>query len=247
MKKIIFLGLFALFSGSTLFTAEPELDLDDDFLLDEEDGAEEPPKISDPLRAINRPIFVFNDKFYQYVAAPVGRGYTRVMPAPVRRSIGNFFSNLMTPVRLVNNLLQGKVRRSTHELARFAINSTSGLGGLFDPARSHFKLTPHFEDMGQTLGTWRIPPGPALQIPLLGPTNLRDLLGSVADGFLNPLYHEVSDEYKKNIMPGLVVLQQVNETAPRLDEYLALRKNAIDPYTFFRDAYDQVRRRQVKE
>ncbi|HSL92601.1 MAG TPA: VacJ family lipoprotein, partial [Candidatus Limnocylindrales bacterium] len=110
------------------------------------------PALRDPLEPVNRILFVFNDKAYFWVMKPVAQGYRAVVPEAARVSVRNFFSNLATPIRFVNALLQGKFKASGTELLRFTINSTVGIGGLFDVARKDVHLDRRDEDLGQTLG-----------------------------------------------------------------------------------------------
>ena len=136
----------------------------------EEPFAEESPApaIADPIEPLNRVLFVVNDKAYYWVMKPVARGYRAVVPEGVRLSVRNFFSNTGMPIRFVNNLLQGKIRNSGVELLRFALNTTAGIGGLFDPAKDDFRLVARDEDLGQTFGKYGLGHGLYIVLPLLG-------------------------------------------------------------------------------
>ncbi|HSL99193.1 MAG TPA: VacJ family lipoprotein [Candidatus Limnocylindria bacterium] len=207
-------------------------------------GAEvSPPPLADPLEPVNRALFVFNDKAYFWVMKPVAQGYRAVVPEVMRISVRNFFSNLAMPIRFVNNLLQGKIRNSGVELLRFALNTTAGIGGLFDPAKDDFRLVPRDEDLGQTFGTYGFGHGLYIVLPLLGPSSLRDAVGRAGDSFLDPVNYVEDTE----VAIGAKVLNAENEISLRIGEYEDLKKSAIDPYIAVRDAYSQYREKKVKE
>ena len=202
-----------------------------------------PPSIADPLEPLNRVLFVVNDKAYFWVMKPVARGYRAVVPELVRLSVRNFFSNIAMPIRFVNNLLQGKIRSSGVELIRFAINTTAGIGGLFDPAKNDFHFDPRNEDLGQTFGAYGLGHGFYIVLPLLGPSSLRDAAGLAGDFFLDPVNHAGDGD----VVVGAKAVKAVNELSLRIGEYEDLTKSAIDPYVAVRDAYSQYRAKQVKE
>lgn len=201
------------------------------------------PSIADPLEPVNRALFAFNDKAYFWVMKPVARGYRAVVPEGVRVSVRNFFSNLAMPIRFVNNLLQGKIRNSGVELARFAINTAAGLGGLFDPARTDFHLEPRDEDLGQTFGRYGLGHGFYVVLPLIGPSSLRDAAGLAGDAFLDPVNYAGDVE----VALGIHALEAENEVSLKIGEYEDLKKSAIDPYVAVRDAYSQYRAKRVRE
>ncbi len=136
--------------------------------------------ISDPLEQWNRRVYHFNYRFDQWVFLPVVDGYTKVTPHFLRTGVSNFFSNLGEIPTLVNSLLQLKGHRAMETTARIFFNTTFGLAGVWDPA-TKMGLTKNSEDFGQTLGYYGVPHGPYLMLPLLGPSNLRDTSGLVAD------------------------------------------------------------------
>jgi phospholipid-binding lipoprotein MlaA len=202
-----------------------------------------PPSIADPIEPLNRVLFVVNDKAYFWVMKPLARGYRAVVPEGLRLSVRNFFSNIGMPIRFVNNLLQGKIRNSGVELLRFAINTTAGIGGLFDPAKNDFHLAPRDEDLGQTLGKYGLGHGLYIVLPLLGPSSLRDAAGLAGDSFLDPVNYAGDTEARV----GAKAFKAENEVSLRIGEYEDLKKSAIDPYVAVRDAYSQYRAKQVKE
>ncbi len=210
----------------------------------EEEIAQAPPAtIADPLEPVNRAFFAFNDKAYFWVLKPVARGYNAVVPQLVRASARNFFSNLATPARFVNNLLQGKFKGAGTELLRLGINSTIGMGGLFDPAKTGFHIEKRDEDLGQTLGRYGLGGGFYIVWPLVGPSTARDTVGMAGDAFLDPVNY-LSDPWTA---VGVKAFKAENEVSLSLGDYEALTESALDPYVAVRDAYVQNRARKVRE
>lgn len=227
-------------TGAPEPAAESETDPFGDF--GEFDSSEQP-EVFDPLSGYNRVMTRVNDKLYYWVLKPVARGYSAVVPKLVRRGIDNVFENLGFPVRFVNNVLQLKVHGAGVETARFLVNSTIGIAGLWDPASQLMEIDPRDEDFGQTLGRYGIGGGFHIVLPIFGPSNLRDTVGRVADGFLNPAaYLEDSDAAL-----ALSVGRTVNATSLRIGEYEALTGDAIDLYVLLRDGYEQYRKKKVEE
>ena len=216
---------------------------DDDFAgFEEEFKAEKP--VSDPLRFWNRPFFHFNDKFYFWLAKPVSRGYGFIVPKPARTAVDRGFHNMRWPVRFVGSLMQLKMRRAGDETRRFLVNSTLGLGGLFDPADRWFGWRrPPDEDLGQALGYWGVGQGFPFTIPLMGPSNLRDGLMIIPTMLLSPVPY-VAD-FPTGM--GVAVGEQMNYVSLHIGEYESLKKDALDPYAFTRDAYRKNREKKIKE
>ena len=140
--------------------------------------------VYDPAEGLNRKVFAVNQQVDRHVLRPVARTYLHV-PAPARRVVDNFLVNLNEPLVLVNDVLQLNLSRAEVTLGRFTINTTVGLGGALDVAH-HVGLQHHEGDFGQTLGRWGVPPGAQIQLPLFGPSDLRDTTGRVVDAFINP-------------------------------------------------------------
>jgi len=262
-RFIIFFSIVCLlFSGSISFSADQSVSgadsvtstsfddfSDDDFDAAFDDnfsgaGTSSHKLIADPLEFVNRGTFWFNDKLYFYVLKPVVKGYRRIAPRPVRISVKNVFSNLVTPVRAINSLLQLKIRGFGTEIYRFVINSTFGIGGLFDPAKSIAGVDRSIEDFGQTLGFYGLGHGFYVVLPLVGPSSLRDAVGSFADSYVDPLRYTGIRTY------GLLIVRSVDSTT-RLslarDTYDGIVKDSLDPYLFVRAAYVQRRLAQVGE
>ena len=205
----------------------------------------------DPLSRYNRIMTNFNDGAFEYVISPVARGYQTVVHKEIRISVGNFFHNILYPIRLINNLLQGKVKNSGEETGRFIINSTIGILGLFDPAKSYFGLEAHDEDFGQTLGFYGVGAGPHIVLPLFGPSNLRDTFSMYPDYLLNPLDYDDERSYNltNNYGESLVLkaYSRINHVSLHEGKYEKIKENAIDLYPFLRDVYEQHREQQIKE
>ena len=218
---------------------------DEDESLDEtEEGAQvDVGKIADPIEPFNRAMYHFNDKLYFWVLKPVAQGYSKVVPEPARISVSNFFSNLWTPVRLVNCLLQVNPMGALTELMRFWINTTIGVAGFFDPASSEeINLQAQDEDFGQTLGFYGVGQGFYIVWPFLGPSSPRDTVGRIGDYFTYPISY-LDPWYVWSAVRGYEV---VNDTSLRIGDYESLKDAAIDPYVAMRDFYVQYRQKRVE-
>jgi phospholipid-binding lipoprotein MlaA len=203
--------------------------------------------IADPLEPVNRAFFHFNDKLYFWVLKPVATGYKAIVPEDGRIGVQNFFSNVTTPVRLVNCLLQANPKCAGTETLRFVLNTTIGVAGLFDPAKKRFNLEKQDKDFGQTLGIWGMGPVFYMNLPILGPSSLRDGLGYAVDASFNPqTYLAAYYVIAEFVNIGGWVLDKVNETSLRIGEYEDLKKSAIDPYIALKDAYHQYRQNKIK-
>ena len=194
----------------------------------------------DPLEPMNRVIYRFNDTVDTVLVRPIAEGYRFVLPQFVRTGISNFFSNIGDVLVALNNLLQGKVVNALSDLGRVVVNTTIGLGGLFDVA-SPIGLEKHNEDFGQTVGFWGVGDGPYLMLPFLGPSSIRDAVGTVVGAKLDPIGF-VNVMRLRNSLWGTRVLSQ---RADLLDTSRILETAALDPYEFLRDAYLQRRRNLV--
>jgi len=191
--------------------------------------------IHDPWEGWNRRVHRFNNALDRTITRPVARGYTRAVPRPLRTGIGNVFSNLGQPVSAVNALLQGKPKRAGQSLARFALNLTLGIGGLFDPA-SEANLPKGNEDFGQTLAVWGWKQSRYFELPFLGPRTVRDSFGLGGDLAASPL-RRIHD---KPVRYGLAGLSLVN-TRAQLLTLDNLREGSLDDYALVRDAWLQHR------
>ena len=141
-------------------------------------------KVYDPWEPMNRNLYEFNAGFDEYVFLPATRGYEAVVPSPVRSGVHNFITNANEVRTLVNSLLQAKMKKSGITVSRLLINTTFGVGGLWDPASKNPKLQRQDEDFGQTLGVWGFGNGPYFVMPFMGPCNVRDTVGFGGDFLL---------------------------------------------------------------
>lgn len=189
----------------------------------------------DPLKPVNRAIFAFNDVAYRYVLIPVANGYVAVTPDPVEASVGNVFYNIKMPIYAINHLLQGKPKQSGHNLARFGINTTVGILGLFDPAANRYDMPRRETHLEATLAQYGAGYGVYLVLPILGPSDVRNGVSQVGDYLMNPVVYLTEN-------PATAAVQSfdyLQEFAPRADRYRTLRKKADAPYIFFRNMYLQ--------
>ena len=187
-------------------------------------------------------MFGFNDALDRYALEPVARGWDRVMPDPVQRSLAHFFTNLRFPIVFANDILQGRPRAAAESWARFQINTFGGLG-FFDLA-TDLGLKVQEEDTGQTLGVWGISPGPYLVLPLFGPSNPRDTVGLAGDFALGFYTYFVPVPF---VTMGASAIDIVNQRSRLLDEVANAKDAALDYYTFVRNAYVQRRWKLVSD
>jgi phospholipid-binding lipoprotein MlaA len=218
---------------------------DDDF--DDDFGEESIKAIADPLEPFNRMMFVVNDKLYFWVLNPVAKGYNKIVPQKGRVGIKRFFINIRTPIRLVNSLLQFKIKDAGTELARFGINTTVGILGFMDPAKDKWNISIKKEDTGQTIGFYHIGPGFYIVWPVLGPSSLRDTVGMVGDSYLNPVTYAFDDSDYPYGQIGVDSFRRFNELSLNLGMYEQIKADSLDPYIFIRDAYHQYRENQIKK
>lgn len=200
--------------------------------------ANRPPheEIADPLEPVNRVVDKFNDKVDRAVLKPTAEVYEKVVPAPARTSVTNFFSNLGEPLVIVNQFLQGKPEEGFSDAGRLLVNSTIGLLGLFDPA-TQMGLPKHNEDFGQTFGRWGIGEGWYVVLPIVGPSTVRDTFGKIGDYQFDALAHH-EEVRERNSFAGL---RLVNARANLLSATKVRDTAALDAYLFTRDAYRQHR------
>jgi len=208
-----------------------------DPFAEEETGARHAPALSDPLEPWNRGVFWFNDKVYLYALRPAARGYRAITPRVVRESVRNFFHNLGEPDNAINALLQGRPGEAGRATGRLVINTTAGIGGLFDPAGDY--LEPVDRDFDQTFSKWGLPPGPYLVWPLIGPSSVRGTAAYAARAYLTDprAYIEGEDDFE--VTAGLYVLETVNDYSFRLGEYKSMVEHALDPYASLKNLYEQ--------
>ena len=193
----------------------------------------------DPWEPVNRGMYRVNDVLDRATMRPIAKAYNAVVPEPVRRGVTNFSQNLMTPSSALNNFLQGKPRDCVGELLRFVVNTTAGIGGLFDVA-SRSGIEPKTEDFGQTAAVWGVPNGPYVMLPFRGPNTLRDAVLMPLDFLVDPLYH-VDDS---SVRDPLYVLRIISLRA-RLLSLDELLEDSADPYVTLRESYLQNREFEI--
>jgi len=208
-------------------------------VTEEEAGKAQAPEVhvADPLEKCNRFWFKVNDRLYFYVLNPVAKGYKRAVSEGFRVLFYNFYRNVASPIRIINSLLQLKLRYAGDEFLRLLVNSTIGVGGLRDCAGECFGIPRHDRDFGQTLAFYHVGQGFYLVWPVLGPSTARDTVGLAGDFAADPITWFVP------LYPsfGLRAHDRINYLSFHLGEYEALKRAAIDPYVALRSAYVQNR------
>jgi phospholipid-binding lipoprotein MlaA len=194
----------------------------------------------DPWEGLNRKTYAFNDALDRAVMKPLAQGYEKVTPAFAREGVNNFFGNLEDIGTGLNNVLQGKPREGAGDLGRFVVNSVLGIFGLWDVA-TPLGIEKHYEDFGQTLGVWGVPPGPYFVIPLLGPSTARDAPARAVD----PSWYYGNALDNDRLYWSLWGLDKVRTRANLFKAENVLDQAALDRYNFTRDAWLQHRRSQV--
>lgn len=198
--------------------------------------------VRDPWEGFNRKIHSFNNIADKFVLRPLAVGYDEITPDPIKDGVSRFFANLRLPATAVNQALQGRLEQTAQSLGRLVVNTTVGIGGVFDPA-THFGIPQDDdEDLGQTFATWGWDDSRYLVVPLLGPRTLRDAVAFVGDRALSPI-GQIQDN---GVAYGLQSIQLIDGRARMLpvDE---VRRNALDDYLFVRDAWVQRRNHQIRQ
>jgi len=194
---------------------------------------------NDPLQGVNRVIYNINDGLDRALIKPVATAYSKVAPKGVRMGVTNFFDNVSYINVIANDLLQGKFQQAANDTGRFLLNSTAGVGGIFDIA-SGAGLAKHDEDLGQTFGTWGASEGVYLVIPLFGPNSVRDAPDLATSALLNPLFYVTT-----SVTLPLGVVNAINKRANLLEATRIRDEAALDAYSFTREAYRQNREYKI--
>lgn len=229
---------------TTADAQDPAAEADDPTAYDPIADATLPPPAQrdpsyDPWEKFNRRMHRVNNAIDRGVAKPLATAYVRVIPRPVRLGVSNFFNNLGQPVSAVNALLQGKPKQASQSVGRFLLNSTLGIGGIFDPATAA-KLPNRSEDFGQTLGVWGWKRSRYVELPLFGPRTVRDVFGMVGDAPLSPSRH-IEEDRVRVFLQGL----QLVDLRAQLMSTDSFREGAADDYALVRDAWLQRRNYQI--
>jgi phospholipid-binding lipoprotein MlaA len=203
----------------------------------------------DPMEKMNRSTYERNQRFNEAVIYPAAKAYINNVPEPVRNSVENFTQNLSEPMTFANDILQLRVGAAVTTLGRFTLNSTIGVGGLFDVASKH-ELPEQSGDFGQTLYVWGVRKSPYLVVPLIGPTNLRDLVGTTVDvaaaipaGGLLPTQYATA---VNNVSVAGTVTMPMTKLG-EADQLQQLEDSSIDPYTMLRSVVQQKRQAELQE
>ena len=207
-------------------------------------------EVKDCFEKINRGVFAFNQGLDKVIFKPLAKGY-RIFPQPIRSGTSNALSNLGNMVTIPNNVLQGQFKNAGINSARFLINSTLGIAGIFDVASYYGLKKKDKEDYGQTLGVWGAGPGCYFVLPVLGPTTVRDTVGSVinimgGDAWYNitvannTQHFEDSDYYISRLLQG------IDFRAKNLESFDSLENSSVDLYASVRSLYLQDRFRKVR-
>lgn len=198
--------------------------------------------IRDPWEGLNRRIHSFNNIADKVVLRPLAVGYEKITPAPVQACVSRFFENLRNPATAVNQVLQGRPGHAAQSLGRFVVNTTVGLGGLFDPASSFGMQKRDTEDFGQTLATWGWRDSPYLVLPLFGPRTVRDTMSIFGDLSLSPI-----GQIQDSGVAEKLQLMEVVDGRTRLLPMDKFRQDSFDDYLFVRDAWSQRRSLQIQQ
>ena len=246
MKKCLSFLIILLFS----FTTNLAFAGDDGKLEVSDNNKNGFVEVKDCFEKVNRGIFAFNQALDKVIFKPLAKGY-RMFPQPIRSGTSNVLSNLGNVVTIPNNLLQGQIKNAGINSARFIINTSLGIAGIFDVASYYGLDKLDKEDYGQTFGVWGAKPGCYFVLPVLGPTTVRDSLGSVVnliggDAWYNVTvvndtqYFSETDYYASRLMDG------VDFRAKNLESFDSLENNSVDLYASVRSLYLQDRYRKVR-
>ena len=247
MKKLFSIAILILFSQFQLLNALAGSDGDVEISSKKNNNQEE---VKDCFESINRGVFAFNQGLDNVIFKPLAKGY-RKLPQPIRSGTSNVIGNLGNVVTIPNNILQGEVKDAGMNSLRLIINSTLGIAGIFDVASYYGIEKRDKEDYGQTLGTWGVTEGCYFILPVLGPTTVRDSVGSLVnimggDAWYNVTvandtqYFNEADYYLSRVLSG------VDFRAKNLESFDSLEKTSIDLYASIRSLYLQDRQRKIQ-
>ena len=247
MKKLFSIVILILFSQFQMLNAVAGSDGETEISSNKSNNQAE---VKDCFESINRGIFAFNQGLDKAVFKPLAKGY-RKLPQPVRSGTSNVINNLGNVVTIPNNILQGQLKDASMNSLRLIINSTLGIAGIFDVASYYGIEKRDKEDYGQTLGTWGVGEGCYFVLPVLGPSTVRDSIGSLVnvmggDAWYNVTvandtqYFNEADYYLSRVTSG------VDFRAKNLESFDSLEKTSIDLYASIRSLYLQDRQRKIQ-
>ena len=216
--------------------------------------AEEKYTANECFEKFSRGTLKFNMALDKAIFKPVAKGY-RALPVPIRKGSSNFVDNLRSLLTLSNNVLQGDLKGAANTAGRFAVNTTVGILGVFDPASKMGLDKRSREDFGQTLGIWGADTGCYFVLPVLGPTTARDALGIVGNVFIDPVY-QVTHNTETDMVVGNDNLQEhnyyyyrgtdaVDFRSKNIESIESLQNNSIDFYASIKSLYLQNRAQKI--
>jgi len=200
---------------------------------------------NDPYEDTNRGVFGFNQAVDQSVLVPVAKTYRTVVPPPVRQSLHDFLQNLNGPVIFANDMLQGEIKLAGNTLARLLLNTTIGVGGMFDVA-TRVGIPYHTNDLGITFAVWGFKAGPYIVVPVLGPSNPRDLIGQVGDGFADPGNYVAGAHHLYWAVVARTATSGIDERSRNIESLADIERTALDNYATIRSLYRQRREAQIR-
>lgn len=209
----------------------------------EEDKQQASEVVYDPMEGLNRKVDAFNRVVDKLFISPVTRTYRFIVPSPARKSVHNVVENLASPITMFNALLQGDLPYAVSTFWRFVVNSTWGIGGMVDIVGEYTDYEERTEDYGQTLGAYGMGTGPYIVLPLLGPSNGRDVFGRIVDVFTDPFYYLATD-YGVAARVGVTGVDTRDQTLDITDE---IDRTSLDPYASMRSLYTQNREHAIRE
>lgn len=245
MKSNLILSILflAATAAGSLAAQEEGIEIEDLFTDDFEDSSSA--VIHDPLEKINRGLFAFNDAVYTKLAKPFARAYAKAVPDRAQRGISNVFRNAKFPSRFAGNVLQGRFGEAGKETGKFILNTTIGIGGILRPSDAMPGLQTNPEDVGQAFASWGLGHGFYFVLPFIGPTSLRDFAGNYVDNAVEPIpesWSRIEDDRTRSVIRSVEI---VNRLPAIMRLYDSMLQSSIDPYTSVRDAYAQIRAREV--
>lgn len=194
----------------------------------------------DPYESTNRKIFAFNDGFYEHVMFPIAKGYRKITTPSVRERVRTFVANLKEPVSAANHLLQLEFADSLKNLGRFALNTTMGLGGMYDVAQG-WHLSPAQTSFNETLASWCVAEGPYMVVPFIGASTPRGITGTLVDAAADPVYWATQND--ANIHDKITYTYSAVKYTSVAENYMGLyedlKANSVDFYSTMRSAYRQ--------
>jgi len=200
---------------------------------------------NDPFEDTNRGVFGFNKAVDDAVLVPVAKTYRTVVPGPMRQSLYNFMQNLNGPVIFMNDVLQGQIGLAGETLGRLALNTTIGFGGMFDVAKQ-LGVPYHSNDLGVTLAVWGFVEGPYVVVPILGPSNPRDIIGQIGDGFADPGNYVAGQHHLWYAVMARTAVSGIDTRSRNIESLADIERTALDNYATIRSLYRQRRQAQIR-